>query len=94
VEHSLPATVPRTKMPKSQRRRERKSLRTQGKLVQNLLSSQSSELRLGGVALRRRFAIRLGASHLRSVLLLDRDRKALSCVAPQAFEGANVEARR
>ena len=35
---ALPATVPRTKIPKSQRRRERKSLRTQGKLVQNLLS--------------------------------------------------------
>jgi hypothetical protein len=33
VAHSLPATVPRTKMPKSQRRRERKSLRTQGTLM-------------------------------------------------------------
>src|ERR1700687_758975 len=33
VEHSLPATVPQTKMPKLQRRRERKSLRTQGKLM-------------------------------------------------------------
>jgi hypothetical protein len=38
VARSLLATVPRTKMPKSQRRRERKSLRTQGKLTQNLLS--------------------------------------------------------
>jgi hypothetical protein len=34
------------------------------------------------VALTSALAIRLGASHLRLVLLSDRDRKALSCVAP------------
>jgi hypothetical protein len=38
VEHSPPAIVPQTKKPQLQRRRERKSLRTLGKLVQNLWS--------------------------------------------------------
>jgi hypothetical protein len=38
AEHSLPAAGPKAKKPQLQRRRERKSLHTQGKLTQNLWS--------------------------------------------------------